>query len=581
MTVLINVLTAAPAAALAIVLASENTPTVLKPIAALAFVLVLSVNVLLRRIWPVGLYDLYLIHVGQPGCITNLANQCMLANKDFWSIRDYIFWGQRTCILTSEKSVNDVLTNGDVFQRVKAPGDSITSPHSVLGAGGVSNTWKRLRAICRPFFNRGEFEESTEKVVQHVTQSVEEALKNAPADGVDLFQLVNRLVVEAHLLVILGVDSVPAAGEDIPVRDFMETDAISSKCMADIIDESLNVKMAEPKFSSTSFAPMMTWLTERLMLPADQLGGIEKILAEAQAKGEVSAMERLHNVVMYMIALAPSPAAFWTILHVYHDKDCLAKVREEGDEGNFAYLSMCVKETLRMYAPVPIMVTRYVRRVAGKKDPATLLKGHQLDNLKDGDRVLIPTIILQNDPNLWDKPNTYNPERFDAPKKLSLAGNKAKSHLLKGSGKYDRPRMQSTRSFSTKARFFPFGQGKHTCLGQPYAVWITMTITSTIFNNFDMEIEDTEGLLEKECSYQRIKDHVYTFPKAPFKAKIVGHGLHAGIDRESKENVKETVENRNSLFRKSMAVNMHDFSEFVQDNYLDYEDSAGTEDWVE
>ena len=80
--------------------------------------------------------------------------------------------------------------------------------------------------------------------------------------------------------------------------------------MADIIDESLNVKMAEPKFTSVSFAPMITWLTERLGLPADQLGGIEKILFEAQKRGELSSMERLHNCVMYMIALAPSPASF-------------------------------------------------------------------------------------------------------------------------------------------------------------------------------------------------------------------------------------------------------------------------------
>ena len=98
----------------------------------------------------------------------------------------------------------------------------------------------------------------------------------------------------------------------------------------------------------------------------------------------------------------------------------------------------------------------------------------------------------------------------------------ARINLLRGSGLDSRPTSESVRSLNsnTKARYFPFGMGKHTCLGQPHASWLTMTITSTIINHFDMEIDDVAGLLDKECSYQRIKDHVYTSPKAPFKAII-------------------------------------------------------------
>ena len=117
-------------------------------------------------------------------------------------------------------------------------------------------------------------------------------------------------MVEAHLLTILGIDSVEAEGKYIPSRDFIDSDRILFKCMADVIDESLNANRAEPKFTSTEFAPMMTWLTEHLMLPPDRLGGIEKILAQAQRNGELSSIERLHNCIMCMIALSPSPASF-------------------------------------------------------------------------------------------------------------------------------------------------------------------------------------------------------------------------------------------------------------------------------
>lgn len=202
-----------------------------------------------------------------------------------------------------------------MFERVKAPGDSITSPHSILGSGGVSKTWNRLRSICRPYFNQGAFEVAHDKVVDHVIKSVEHILKNQAEGGVDLFQLVNRLVVESHLLAILGVDAIAPEGKDIPVRDFIHTDKVSQGCMADIIDESLNVKMAEPKFSSTSFAPMMTWLTDRLSLPLEELGGIERILAEAQKKGELSSMEKCVYVCFFCFNVFQKLRFFCILTH--------------------------------------------------------------------------------------------------------------------------------------------------------------------------------------------------------------------------------------------------------------------------
>ena len=69
-----------------------------------------------------------------------------------------------------------------------------------------------------------------------------------------------------------------------------------------------------------------------------------------------------------------------------------------------------------------------------------------------------------------------------------------------------------------------------------------------------MEIEDVEGLLEKEFSYQRIKDHVYTFPKSPFMAKI------SSLDQEVQDSMT-----RKENFRKSMKANMQEFSQFFQE----------------
>lgn len=266
---------------------------------------------------------------------------------------------------------------------------------------------------------------------------------------------------------------------------------------------------------------------------------------------------------MFMIALAPSPASFWTILHVYKDQELLGTIREECGEGVFNTLSMAIKETLRMYAPVPIMVTRYYRASTKSTNfDASNLKGTNKVQLQDGDRVLVPTIIMHNSPHLWKNPNKYDPSRFDAPDNLQVVGKTARALLLRGSGNQSRPKLanqtKSVKNPKSKARYFPFGQGKHTCLGQPYASWLTFTVTATMFNNFDMEIEDVEGLLDKKCSFERIKDHVYTFPKAPFMAKI------RSLTQDKETEVFRKSMAAKELFRKSMAANMHKFSEFLQ-----------------
>lgn len=188
-----------------------------------------------------------------------------------------------------------MLLHGAMFERIRLPGDCITSPHSILGSGGMSKTWNRLRGICRPFFNQAAFEVAHDKVVDHVIKSVEYMIKKQPEGSINLFQLVNRLVVESHLLTMLDVDVAPG-GKDIPVRDFTKTDKVSSGCMADIIDVSLNFSKGVAKFSSTEFAPMMSWLTDRLDLPLEELGCIERILAEAREKGEISSMERYVSI---------------------------------------------------------------------------------------------------------------------------------------------------------------------------------------------------------------------------------------------------------------------------------------------
>eukprot|EP00566_Odontella_aurita_P006497 CAMPEP_0113566930 /NCGR_PEP_ID=MMETSP0015_2-20120614/22995_1 /TAXON_ID=2838 /ORGANISM="Odontella" /LENGTH=601 /DNA_ID=CAMNT_0000469271 /DNA_START=79 /DNA_END=1884 /DNA_ORIENTATION=- /assembly_acc=CAM_ASM_000160 len=508
-------------------------------------------TIISAHIWPVEVKDLFRVLAEHPGSLLELANKCNRCGRDFWSIKSKLFWGERTLILTSEKSVRDVLIYNEVFERTMPnPEASVTSCHTVLGApGGGSAKWKRLRTVCSPFFDNAEFESRTQEVIEHIIAAVKAAIKNAPMDGIDYFQLINRLVVEIHLLLILGVKTVASDGMVVQNPMVEKGNENDSVMLADTIDDSLNIGMQghAPSYTSNEFAPLLNYLTERLQLPASELGGIERILCEAQKNGEVTSIERLHNLCMYMIALAPSPASFWLTTHVFLKESLLNNIREEADCGNFTKLSFCFKETLRMYAPVPIMIQRYVVNEE-TANHVCLLEGSMA--LKKGDHVVIPTIIMQNDPTIWVKPDEFRPERWDDGEVISsLENNKdLKIKMRRGSGIEKRPVAQEREVM--KARYFPFGMGQHTCLGQPYAVWLTMTVASTIINNFDVELSDPEEIMELKPSYKRIRDHIYSFPKHPLRAKITAINTPCAT-------------RRSMAFRKSMASGIKRVSMFV------------------
>eukprot|EP00956_Cyclotella_meneghiniana_P006146 scaffold8045_cov63-Cyclotella_meneghiniana.AAC.1 len=178
--------------------------------ASLVFIAVgIVYTIVSAHLWPVAVKDLMRVIAGHPGSLLELAHKCNSCGRDFWSIKSKLFWGERSLILTSEKSVKDVLTYNKIFERTMPNAQaSVTSCHTVLGApGGGSAKWKRLRTVCSPFFDEAGFESRTQEAIDHIIAAVNAAINNSPADGIEYFQLINRLVVEIHLLLILGVET--------------------------------------------------------------------------------------------------------------------------------------------------------------------------------------------------------------------------------------------------------------------------------------------------------------------------------------------------------------------------------------
>ncbi len=99
------------------------------------------------------------------------------------------------------------------------------------------------------------------------------------------------------------------------------------------------------------------------------------------------------------------------------------------------YMQKVMQETLRLYSIIPQVTRVSAEEVHIKEANVTIPKGVNL---------MIPMFLINRDPEIWDNPSEFQPERFDA----------------KGS---------SVDFTSAKNGFFPFGYGSRTCIGNTLA----------------------------------------------------------------------------------------------------------------
>lgn len=143
-----------------------------------------------------------------------------------------------------------------------------------------------------------------------------------------------------------------------------------------------------------------------------------------------------------------------------------------GHEHKLPYLNAVIKETLRMY-PIAPSIPRILAedRVVG---------GHLLPA---GTRVAISLCALHYNPQVWDNPTVFDPERF------------------------------LTLNDATSANFFahsPFGHGRRSCLGQHFAMMEMRIFLGSLMRNFDFALTPLAGVIVKQNFTFRPKDGLKT-----------------------------------------------------------------------
>nr|P47195.1 RecName: Full=Berbamunine synthase; AltName: Full=(S)-N-methylcoclaurine oxidase [C-O phenol-coupling]; AltName: Full=CYPLXXX; AltName: Full=Cytochrome P450 80 [Berberis stolonifera]AAC48987.1 cytochrome P-450 CYP80 [Berberis stolonifera] len=156
----------------------------------------------------------------------------------------------------------------------------------------------------------------------------------------------------------------------------------------------------------------------------------------------------------------------WALAQLIKNPDKLAKLREELDrvvgrsstvkESHFSelpYLQACVKETMRLYPPISIMIPHRCMETCQ-------VMGYTIPKGMD---VHVNAHAIGRDPKDWKDPLKFQPERF-----------------LDSDIEYNGKQFQ----------FIPFGSGRRICPGRPLAVRIIPLVLASLVHAFGWELPD-------------------------------------------------------------------------------------------
>ncbi|XP_047326356.1 iridoid oxidase-like [Impatiens glandulifera] len=187
--------------------------------------------------------------------------------------------------------------------------------------------------------------------------------------------------------------------------------------------------------------------------------------------------ENLNILIMEMFfagSETTSNSIEWLMSELLNHPNCMMKLKdeldrivgrgrkiEESDIDELSYLQACVKEALRLHPPLPMLLPR-------NSMEDTNYNGYFIPK---GTQVLVNAYAIGRDPEVWDNPLDFKPERF-LDKNIELVG----QHF----------------------GLIPFGAGRRICMGYALGQRVLHLVTATLIHTFDWKVGDstTPGMID-------------------------------------------------------------------------------------
>ncbi|KAG5539787.1 hypothetical protein RHGRI_020113 [Rhododendron griersonianum] len=184
-----------------------------------------------------------------------------------------------------------------------------------------------------------------------------------------------------------------------------------------------------------------------------------QILLELKKREDVSVPITLQQIKAMLLDIVvggtdtTATTVEWVMAELIHKPQIMKMVQEE--------LSgiVVLKETFRLHPPLPLLVPK-------RPNQSSIVGRYTIP--KDT-RVFLNVWAMHRDPEAWDDPSEFNPERF-----------------LSDASKWD----YNGNNF----QFLPFGSGRRICAGIPLAEKMVMYVLASLLHSFDWKVPEGEEL---------------------------------------------------------------------------------------
>lgn len=193
-------------------------------------------------------------------------------------------------------------------------------------------------------------------------------------------------------------------------------------------------------------------------------------LVDYLKRGELKEEQLISDVSFFIIhgSETTKSTLTWAIFELSKQPLLISRLQKEVDkafasthlEKECPFLDACIKETWRLWPPIPSGLQRVTPSQGRKTSDELRLPGNVI--------VSVPTYTIQRDPANFSSPNEFQPTRW----------------LLK----------ESTAKVHQVAAFSPFGYGQDKCLGQEMALMQCRIVLTRLFQSFEISTSNNKAL---------------------------------------------------------------------------------------
>ncbi|KAJ3677083.1 hypothetical protein LUZ60_002807 [Juncus effusus] len=389
-----------------------------------------------------------------------------------------------TIVISSPEAAQDVLQTNDVFFSARSiPNAFYAYNHcngSVICLPSTSPLWKQLRAICSTFLFSPRCLESTRKMREKKTNEIIQLLRRHVNRSVNIGEVVFAGMLNIISNLLFSEDVIDSDSES--PQEFKELiAAYTSEAIKPNISDffpflsqlDLQGKRHCMAGYLKRFYDFFEAVIDRRVKCGNGGGGKNNDFLDSLLELNVeSKLDRQTMKVLLMEIFAAgtdttSITVEWAMAELLHDPIALAKaqyevrnifqseVPKELDITKLPYLQAVVKEVMRMHPAGPLLVPREAMESIDK------LGGRFI--VPKGARVLVNIWAIGRDPEVWDEPNVFRPERF----------------------------LEKEKDFRGKDfEFIPFGFGRRICPGMPLATRVVPYIMALMLHELDWKLPD-------------------------------------------------------------------------------------------